>query len=428
MLTDQILLNLTATQTPIKKSDGGGLHIFVVPLGRKRWRLSYRFDGKQKTVDGGEYPTVSLHRARVWREEMKALLASGVDPTDHKKEAKFQAVADKVTFEMLAREWIEARRPSWTPRYARLVEGRLQHDILPVLGNKPVRSILPRTVLEALRGIEARGSYEMAHRVKNHCSEIFRFGIPDGRVESDPCRDLTAAMIKTPPVKHRGKVEIKDLPEFFARLKNDNGSDMSHLALRWTILTMVRTQETRFAQWSEFEGLGSDDPLWRIPAERMKMRSEHLVPLPPQAVSLLREIKALNKYAQAGNERFGKFLFPVAGSKSDTISENRMLDIMYRVGLRGKATVHGFRSVASTVLNESGLFMPDWIEMQLAHMPRGVRGVYNAARYLSHRRKMMEWWAQYLDAAEEAAPIALQGFSNPQRKQEKILAWFDKDW
>jgi integrase len=428
MLTDQLLNTLVALDKPIKKSDGGGLHIFVVPFGRKRWRLAYRFDGKQKTIDGGEYPAVSLHRARVWREEMKALLAAGIDPIAHKKEAKFQAVADKVTFAMLAREWIEARRPAWSPRYARLIEGRLENDVLPIIGDKPIRSILPRTMLEALRVIEARGSYEMAHRIKNHCSEIFRYGIPDGRCESDPCRDLSAAMIKPSPVQHRAKVEIKDLPEFYARLNADAGSELSHLALRWTILTMVRTQETRFAQWSEFEGLGSDEPLWRIPPERMKMRSEHLVPLPPQAIDLLRRIRDINPYGKAGNERLGKYLFPVAGSRSDTISENRMLDVMYRMGLRGKATVHGFRSLASTVLNESGHFMPDWIEMQLAHMPRGVRGVYNAARYLSHRRKMMAWWAKYLDAAEEAAPIALEGFKVAQRKQEKALAWFQASW
>ncbi|WP_229736513.1 tyrosine-type recombinase/integrase [Novosphingobium endophyticum] len=329
---------------------------------------------------------------------------------------------------MLAREWIEARRASWSPRYARLIEGRLENDILPVIGDKPVRSILPRTMLEALRVIEARGSYEMAHRIKNHCSEIFRFGIPDGRCVSDPCRDLSAAMIKPAPVRHRAKVEIKDLPEFYARLNADTGSQMSLLALRWTILTMVRTQETRFAQWTEFEGLGTDEPLWRIPAERMKMRSEHLVPLPPQAVALLRQIRDINPYGKAGNERLGKYLFPVAGSRSDTISENRMLDVMYRMGLRGKATVHGFRSVASTVLNESGRFMPDWIEMQLAHMPRGVRGVYNSARYLDHRRKMMVWWAEFLDAAEEAAPVVLEAFKSPQRKQEKTLAWFQTAW
>lgn len=428
MLTDQILTALTARDKPIKKSDAGGLHIIVMPNGKKRWRLAYRFDGKQKTVDGGEYPSVSLHRARVWCEEMKELVAQGTDPIAHRKEAKFQVAADKTTFAMLTREWIEARRPAWSPRYARLIEGRLKSDILPIIGDKPIRSILPRTMLEALRVIEARGSYEMAHRIKNHCSEIFRFGIPDGRCESDPCRDLSAAMIKPAPVRHRAKVEIKDLPEFFARLNADEGSRLSHLALRWTILTMVRTQETRFAQWTEFEGLGGDEPLWRIPPERMKMRSEHLVPLPPQAVDLLRQIRDANPFGKAGNERLGKYLFPVAGSRSDVISENRMLDVMYRMGLRGKATVHGFRSLGSTVLNESGLFMPDWIEMQLAHMPRGVRGVYNAARYLSQRRDMMTWWAKYLDAAEEAAPMVLEGFKVAQRKQEKTLAWFQTSW
>lgn len=152
------------------------------------------------------------------------------------------------------------------------------------------------------------------------------------------------------------------------------------------------------------------------------------MPLPPQAIHLLREIKELNVYGAAGNERFGKFLFPVAGSRSDTISENRMLDIMYRVGLRGKATVHGFRAVASTVLNESGLFLPDWIEMQLAHMPRGVRGVYNAARYLPHRRKMMEWWAQYLDDAERAAPLTLPTMQTALRPKAQGLAWFQTSW
>lgn len=428
MLTDQLIMSLVARTSPIKRSDGGGLHIVAMPNGKKRWRLAYRFDNKQKTVDGGEYPGTSLHRARVWAEEMKELVANGVDPIAHKKEAKFQVAANQTTFATLAREWIEARRPAWSPRYARLIEGRLQNDILPIIGDKPIRSILPRTMLEALRVIEARGSYEMAHRIKNHCSEIFRFGIPDGRCESDPCRDLSAAMIKPPPVRHRAKIEIKQLPEFFARLNADGGSRMSHLALRWTILTMVRTQETRFAQWSEFEGLGGQEPLWRIPPERMKMRSEHLVPLPPQAVALLREIRDANVYGRAGNERLGKFLFPVAGSRSDVISENRMLEVMYRMGLRGKATVHGFRSLASTVLNESGKFMPDWIEMQLAHMPRGVRGVYNSARYIPHRREMMAWWARYLDAAEEAAPIALEGFKIEKRKTDKALAWFETQW
>ena len=182
----------------------------------------------------------------------------------------------------------------------------------------------------------------------------------------------------------------------------DQGEAMSHLALRWTIHTMVRTQETRFAEWSELEGLDSNEPLWRIPADRMKMRTEHLVPLSPQAVMLLRQIHAANPYRRSGNDGLGRFLFPVASSRTGTISENRMLDIMYRIGLRGKATVHGFRGLASTVLNESGLFSPDWIELQLAHVQRGVRAAYNSARYLAQRREMMNWWSSYLEQAELA--------------------------
>lgn len=292
------------------------MHIMVLPGGRKRWRLAYRFNHKQKTLDGGEYPDVSLHRARLWCEEMRALLKAGVDPAEKRKEDAFQAKADKITFEDLALEWLEARRPSWTPRYARITETRIRSDLFPYLGQLPVRSILPRTVLEALRSIEGRGSVNMAHRIKNHCSEIFRFGIPDGRVDSDPCRDLTSAMVKAPPTRHRGKVEIKDLPEFFARLNADGGSRLSHLALRWTILTMVRTQETRFAQWDEFEGLGTDDPVWRIPAERMKMRSEHLIPLAARnrlvriAVELSNQIRGLMR-------TFGLIVPSAKGGKFD---------------------------------------------------------------------------------------------------------------
>lgn len=187
-------------------------------------------------------------------------------------------------------------------------------------------------------------------------------------------------MAKPKPVQHHAKVAIKDLPAFFVKLNKDGGDRLSHLALRWTILTMVRTQETRFAEWSEFEGLDTSEAVWRIPPERMKMRSEHVVPAPPQGVALLDEIRRSNRYLAAGNMKFGRYLFPVVGSKTSTISENRMLDIMYRIGLRGKATVHGFRGLASTVLTESGLFEPDWIEHQLAHTPRGVRAAYNSAR------------------------------------------------
>jgi integrase len=405
MLTDIALRNLKPAPKPYKRSDGGGLFIVVQPNGRKYWGIACRVTGKQKFLSGGSYPEVGLREARDWREAIKAQLVLDMEPTAQPKartEARTRTTARPPddSFEAVAREWYDTRILGWTPRYAGVLMRRMEADIFPVIGREPIASITPRQMLEALRAIERRGSIEMAHRVKNHCSEVFRYAIPDGRCPSDPCRDLAPAMAKPKPVQHRAKVAIKDLPDFFVKLNADHGERMSHLALRWTILTMVRTQETRFAEWSEFEGLDTDEPLWRIPPGRMKMRSEHLVPLPPQAVALLEEIRGANIYLAAGNMKFGRYLFPVVGSKTSTISENRMLDIMYRIGLRGKATVHGFRGLASTVLNESGLFEPDWIEHQLAHTPRGVRAAYNSARYLSHRRKMMHWWADYLDAVE----------------------------
>lgn len=411
MLTNIAIKALKPASKPYKKSDGGGLFILVQPNGGKTWRFAYRFDGKQKLLSGGPFPKTTLLDARSWRDMMKHQLALGMDPSQERKNAKARAADGPVesnnTFEHVAREWLETRTLAWTPRYAALVSGRLEADIFPVIGKMDISTITPRLMLEAVRKIEARGAIEMAHRVKNHCSEIFRYAIPDGRCESDPCRDLTPAMTKARPVKHRPKVAAKDLPAFFMKLNADGAERMSHLALRWTILTMVRTQETRFAEWDEFEDLDGPEPLWRISADRMKMRSEHLVPLPRQALVLLDEIRELNVYRKAGNYRLGRYLFPVAHSKSRVISDNRMLDIMYRLGLRGKATVHGFRGLASTVLNESGLFEPDWIENQLAHQPRGVRAAYNSARYLAHRRPMMQWWADYLDEAEAKGMRAL---------------------
>ncbi|MBK6411700.1 integrase arm-type DNA-binding domain-containing protein [Sphingopyxis sp.] len=404
MLTNIAIKALKPASKPYKKSDGGGLFILVQPNGGKSWRFAYRFEGKQKLLSGGPFPQTTLLAARSWRDMMKHQLALGMDPSQERKKAKTKATDTTVesnnTFEHVAREWLETRTLAWTPRYAALVSGRLEADIFPVVGHLDISTITPRLMLEAVRKIEARGAIEMAHRVKNHCSEIFRYAIPDGRCESDPCRDLTPAMTKARPVKHHPKVAAKDLPAFFMKLNADGAERMSHLALRWTILTMVRTQETRFAEWDEFENLDGTEPLWRISADRMKMRSEHLVPLPRQALVLLEEIREINVYRKAGNYWLGRYLFPVAHSKSRVISDNRMLDIMYRLGLRGKATVHGFRGLASTVLNESGLFEPDWIENQLAHQPRGVRAAYNSARYLAHRRPMMQWWADYLDEAE----------------------------
>jgi integrase len=405
MLTNIAITAMKPQAKPYKLSDGGGLYLLINPNGSKIWRLAYRFQGREKLLSGGPYPKTTLLAARRWRDSMHELLEIGLDPSEERQAEKREVLArstGRVTnqFQHVAREWLKIRSLTWSPRYAALVVGRLEADIFPAIGNLDIAEVKPRQILEAIRKIEARGAIEMARRLKNHCSEIFRYAIPDGRCESDPCRDLNPAMAKPRPVQHRSKVAAKEMPAFFVKLNADGGARLSHLALRWTILTMVRSQETRFAEWSEFEDLDGPEPLWRIGPERMKMRSEHLVPLPRQALVLLDEIRELNIYRKAGNMQHGRFLFPVGGSRTMTISENRMLDIMYRIGLRGKATVHGFRGLASTVLNESGRFQPDWIEHQLAHKPRGVRAAYNAAQYLAHRRPMMQWWADYLDEME----------------------------
>lgn len=401
MLTNLALKALKPAPKPYKKSDGGGLFILVEANGSKLWRFTYRHKGKQKLLSGGRFPQVSLVEARAWREMMKHQLALGLDPSDERrKEAEAIRVEEGSSFEEVAREWLEARMLSWVPKYGSRIVSRLENDVFPVVGDKDIAEITPREMLDIFRSIQARGSFETAHRIKNYCSEVFRYAIPDGRCDSDPCRDLSPAMAKKKPVRHHSKVAAKDLPGFYVKFNADTGERLSHLALRWTMMTMVRTSETRFAEFEEFEDMEGANPMWRISPERMKMRSEHLVPLPRQAIALYHEIRELNVYRAAGNMRLGRYLFPVPISKSLVISENRMLDIMYRMGLRGKATVHGFRSLASTVLNESGLFEPDWIEMQLAHQPQGVRGVYNSARYLAHRRPMMQWWADYLETAE----------------------------
>ncbi|WP_332817401.1 tyrosine-type recombinase/integrase [Sphingopyxis sp.] len=401
MLTNVALKALKPAAKPYKKADGGGLFILVETNGSKLWRLAYRYQGKQRLLSGGRFPQVSLVAARAWRETTKHQLALGLDPArERQMEAATASAEIGNSFEEVAREWLAARMLSWVPKYASHIVRRLEGDVFPAVGHLDIGEITPREMLDIFRTIQARGSLEMAHRIKNYCSEVFRYAIPDGRCDSDPCRDLSPAMAKKKPVRHRSKIAAKDLPDFYVKFNADTGERLSHLALRWTMMTMVRTSETRFAEFDEFEGLDGDDPLWRLSPERMKVRSEHLVPLPRQAVSLFHEIRELNVYRAAGNMRLGRYLFPVPIAKTLVISENRMLDIMYRMGFRGKATVHGFRSLASTVLNESGLFEPDWIEMQLAHQPQGVRGVYNSARYLAHRRPMMRWWADYLESAE----------------------------
>jgi len=273
--------------------------------------------------------------------------------------------------------------------YASRLRTRLDADLMPYLGHRPIADILPIEVLDVIRRIERREAIEMAKRVMQMASAIFRYGVATSKCLRDPTADLRGALKAPGPVKHRTALPASELPEFMARLERYPGDDTTRLALKLVLYTFVRTSEARLAEWSEFEGLDGPEPLWRIPAERMKMRRPHLVPLAPQVVEMLREVKRRSARRPQ--------LFP-APTNSGVISENTMIFGIYRMGYHSRATVHGLRSTASTVLNEHQ-FNRDWIEMQLAHADGSVRAIYNAAEWLPGRRQMMCWWADYLDQA-----------------------------
>jgi len=395
-LTDAKLRSLKGERKPRKISDFEGLHILVTPNGSRLWRLAYRFAGKQKLLALGSYPKMDLRGARRAKDEARARLAEGLDPGH---ERKLQVIRDRVaaghTFEAVANEWFELQCEGWVGTYSSRLRSRLDGDLLPLLGKRPIASIEPVELLETVRQIEKRGAPEMARRVLQMASAIFRFGVATGRCLRDPATDLRGALKASPSVRRRSALKPGELPEFLARLGAYDGDDVTRLAIELVVHTFVRTSEVRFARWSEFEDLDGDKPLWRIPADRMKMRRDHLVPLSPQVVAILGKLRS-----RAGKS---EFVCPTK-TRSNVISENTMLYALYRMGYHGRATVHGFRSTASTVLNEQQ-FNRDWIEMQLAHFDGSVRSVYNAAEWLPGRRTMMLWWSNYLDHARGPLPL-----------------------
>lgn len=393
-LTDAKLRNLKGAAKAQKIADGGGLHVLVTPGGSRLWRLAYRFEGKQKLLALGKYPGISLGAARLAREEARKQLDDGIDPSAARKsEKRRQIVAAGHTFRSVADEWFEAQKPRWVDSYSDRLRSRLDADLMPGLGNRPISEIEPIEVLDVIRAIEKRDAVEMARRVMQMASAVFRYGVATSRCQRDPTADLRGALKAREPAKRRSALKSSELPDFLRQLDEYSGELITKLAIKLTLITFVRTAELRFAKWSEFEDMEGVEPLWRIPAERMKMRRPHLVPLSSSAVAVLRELRPLSGKSP--------YLF-AAPTRTGVISENTMIYGLYRMGYHGRATVHGFRSTASTILNERQ-FNRDWIEMQLAHNEGNVRAVYNAAEWLPGRRTMMDWWASYLAEARLAA-------------------------
>lgn len=400
-LTEAQVRTAKASERAYKLYDADGLFLLVKPTGRKVWRYRFVRHGKEKLLTLGRYPALGLATARKLRNEALVKLDNGVDPAEEKQEKK-AAVREKQgrLFKEVALEWHEVRKHEWTDKYAAQILTRLEADVFPYIGALPIRDIAPAKMLETLKRVEARGVLVTNRRLKQYCSNIFRFGIAGSYCDADPAAPLKGALKSPPRPKRHKALKSSDVPDFFARLGEYDGDVQTRIGINLALLMAPRTTELRAAKWTEFEAWRENSKLalWRIPAERMKMSEEHLVPISEQARQLLLEL-----HRHTGNS---EYLFP-----SDTVegfmSNNTMLFGLYRMGFHSRATTHGFRSLFSTEANEHG-WNSDWVERQLAHDERDqVRGAYNAAQYMPQRRKLMQWWADHLDALKhgKAAPM-----------------------
>ncbi|WP_414457848.1 tyrosine-type recombinase/integrase [Klebsiella pneumoniae] len=372
-----------------KLADGAGLYLEVVPSGSRYWRMKYRFNGKEKRMAFGVYPAVSLAQARALRDEAKKKLAEGIDPSFAKKEEKLvRDVRLHNTFQAVALEWHGTKVSRWSEGYVSDIIEAFNKDIFPYIGQQPVNEIKPLVLLNVLRRMESRGATEKAKKVRQRCSEVFRYAIVTGRAEYNPAADLTSAM-SGHESKHYPFLTVEELPDFFKALSGYTGSPLIVLAARLLILTGVRTGELRGAFWSEFD---LEKAVWEIPAERMKMKRPHLVPLSTQALEIVQQLKVMS----------GQYplVFPGRNDPRKTMSEASINQVFKRIGYTGKVTGHGFRHTMSTILHEEG-FNTAWIETQLAHVDKNaIRGTYNHALYLEGRKEMMQWYGDYVDSCE----------------------------
>lgn len=400
-LTETQAKNAKPRERAYKLADSEGLFLLVQPNGTKLWRMKYRFAGKEKLLSFGAYPALGIAAARDKRKAAKALLAEGKDPM----KAKGEVISENGdTFYMVAKRWHENRQSALNPAHAERVWSRMERDVFPSLGQRLIHEITAPEVLEMIRKIEIRGALDISRRAKQGVGQVFQFAIACGLASSDPTAHLSGALKPRPRVKHMSRLPLDEVPAFLEKLRayqeeGDRRSAITRDAVLFALLTWVRTKELRLAVKSEFENLDGTEPVWRIPAARMKMGREHLVPLSAQAALIARKMVSTAT---------GDHLFP--GTHPDKpLSENTMIYALYRLGYHSRQTIHGFRGLASTWANEQLVefgkpamwirkYHEDWVEMQLAHSEKNdVRGAYNAAEYLAPRRRMMQDWADFLD-------------------------------
>ncbi len=393
-LSEPQLRSAKPAASAYKLFDSAGLFLVVTPSGGKLWRFRFKLDGKEKLLTLGAYPRIGLTAARKKRNDAIEKVQAGEDPAAERAAEKLKRKRAPIyTFKSVALEWHQLHEHEWTPAYAKQVMNRLEADIFPSLGGIEVSEIKPAMMLEVLKVVEARGVLETNRRLKQYCSGIFRYGIASQYCEHDPAAPLKGALKSPPRAKHHKALARGEVGDFLIRLAAYDGEEETRIAINLAVLMAPRTTELRAARWLEFDGMDREDGLWRIPAERMKMNTPHLVPLARQSRALLARLQQITGKKE--------FLFPSAAPEG-FMSNNTMLFALYRMGFHGRTTTHGFRSLFSTEANEHG-WDEDWVERQLAHDERNkVRAAYNAAQYLKQRREMMQWWADHLDALRDA--------------------------
>jgi integrase len=372
-----------------KHADGHGLYLLVSASGGKYWRLKYRYGGKEKLLALGTYPEVTLAQARDKRTDARRALAEGVDPGELKKEAKAQIAFDaENTFRAVAAEWMEHQQGRWTEDTAAAIKASLETHAYPRLGSRPIANLAARDVMAVVKAVESAGARDTAGRVLQRIKAVFRYAVTHDRIKVNPMLDLVQSEILKPyKVKHRAALAIGELPDFLHKLNAYGGDPHTKYGLWFLILTATRSSEARGARWAEID---TENKLWRIPKERMKMDREHIIPLSRQALDVLKAMEPLTSARE--------LIFPSPYYPGKSLSENTFNSCLARLGY-GEATVHGFRSLFSTIANEAG-HNADAIERALAHAERNeVRAAYDRGIRLQERQKLMQWWADYLDEA-----------------------------
>ncbi|MDD9340018.1 MAG: tyrosine-type recombinase/integrase [Providencia heimbachae] len=388
-LTDMAIKRAKPKEKSYTLADGNGLSLLVETNGSKGWRYRYQFAGKTKMISLGIYPVVTLNEARTKRDEARKQVANGINPSEARKSEKAATINQtENTFKNIALEWYEGRKDRWSVGYRDDMMDAFEKDVFPYIGNRPIAEIKPMELLEVLSIMEKRGATEKLKKVRQRCGEVWKYAIITGRAEYNPAPDLASAFV---PHKreHYAHLSVSELPEFLSSIDKYMGSQIVRVALRVLILTGVRPGELRKAEWSE---INFDTGAWEIPAEKMKMRRPHIVPLSEQVIDLLKQIHPISGSYQ--------YIFPSRTDYRKHISDMALNTMIRRMGYSGRATGHGFRHTMSTILHEQG-YNTAWIETQLAHVDKNsIRGTYNHAQYIDGRRDMLQWYADYMGALE----------------------------